>query len=297
VSVTRQALTFSSGKAVLQAVAAGPDDGIPLLLLHGFPEFWYGWRWQIDALAQAGFYVVAPNQRGYDTSDRPQAISDYAMPHLVSDVLAIADQAGWKRFCLAGHDWGAAVAWTVALRHPDRVSRLAILNVPHPAVMLRHVKTSPAQMLRSWYILFFQLPWLPERILGTGNFRLLASSLVRTSRRGTFSPEDLERYRKAWAQPGALRAMINWYRAAARYRPKITDPTVRVPTKILWGVRDQFLCFRMAEESLQFCQQGELVRFDDCTHWIQHEAPERVNRSMIEFFRQVAPLSGMDKTV
>jgi epoxide hydrolase 4 len=284
VSIARQALTFRNGNVALQAVAVGPDDGVPLLLLHGFPEFWYGWRWQIDALAQAGFYVVVPNQRGYDTSDRPQAISDYAMPHLVSDVLAIADQAGWERFCLAGHDWGAAVAWNVALRHPDRVSRLAILNVPHPTVMLRHVKTSPAQMVRSWYILFFQLPWLPERWLAARNFQVLASSLVRTSRHGTFSSEDLQRYRKAWAQPGALRSMIHWYRAAVRYRPEITDPIVRVPTRILWGVHDQFLRFRMAEESIRLCQQGELVRFDDCTHWIQHEAPERVNRLMIEFF-------------
>ena len=268
----------------MQTVAAGPEDGTPVLLLHGFPEFWYGWRHQIDALAGAGFRVVAPNQRGYDTSGKPPAISDYALPHLISDVLAIADQVGWERFCLAGHDWGAAVAWNVALQWPQRISRLMILNVPHPAVMLRHVKTSPAQMLRSWYILFFQLPSLPEKILAAGHFRLLASSLARTSRRGTFSSEDLGRYRQAWAQPGALRAMINWYRAAARYRPKIADPIVRVPTKILWGVRDPFLRFRMAEESLRYCQAGELMRFDDCTHWIQHEAPERVNRLMMEFF-------------
>ena len=220
----------------------------------------------MEALAEAGFRVVVPNQRGYDTSDKPKAVSDYAMPHLVSDILAIADQAGWERFCLAGHDWGAAVAWNVALQCPQRVSRLMILNVPHPVVMLRHLKTSPAQMLRSWYILFFQMPWLPERLLAARNFRLLASSLLRTSRRGTFSSEDLGLYRKAWAQPGALRAMIHWYRAAARYRPKIADPLVRVPTKILWGMRDPFLRFRMAEESLRYCQQGELVRFDDCTH-------------------------------
>jgi pimeloyl-ACP methyl ester carboxylesterase len=269
----------------LQAVAAGPEDGVPLLLLHGFPEFWYGWRHQIDALAGAGFRVIVPNQRGYDTSGKPSAISDYATPQLVSDVLAIADQAGWKQFCLAGHDWGAAVAWNVALQSPQRVSRLIILNVPHPAVMLRHVKMSPAQMARSWYILFFQLPWLPERLLAAGNFRLLTSSLVRTSRPGTFSVEDLQRYRKAWAQGGALRSMIHWYRAAARYRPKITDPMVRTPTKILWGVRDPFLRFCMAEESLRYCENGELVSFDECTHWLQHEAPERVNRLMIEFFR------------
>ena len=280
-----QTLTFRNGEVLLYAVAAGPENGIPLILLHGFPEFWYGWRHQMSALAEAGFRVVVPNGRGYDTSGKPPAISDYAMQHLVSDVLTIADQAGWGQFGLAGHDWGAAVAWNVALQWPQRISRLVILNVPHPTVMLHHVKTSPAQMARSWYILFFQLPWLPEKMLAAGNFRLLASSLVRTSRHGTFSSEDLLRYRKAWAQPGALRAMINWYRAAARYRPKITDPLVRVPTKILWGVHDRFLRFRMAEESLQYCQAGELVRFDDCTHWIQHEAPERVNHLMTEFFR------------
>jgi pimeloyl-ACP methyl ester carboxylesterase len=283
---TQQFITYQNGNVCLQAVCAGPEGGVPLLLLHGFPEFWYGWRWQMEALAEAGFRVVVPNQRGYDTSDKPEAISDYAVPHLVSDVLAIADQAGWERFCLAGHDWGAAIAWNVALQSPQRVSRLMILNVPHPAVMLRYVKTSLSQMLRSWYMLFFQMPWLPEKVLAARNFRLLASSLLRTSRRETFSSDDLGRYRKAWAQPGALRAMINWYRAAARYQPKMADPLVRVPTKILWGVRDPFLRFRMAEESLQYCQQGELVRFDDCTHWIQHEDPERVNRSMIEFFSE-----------
>jgi pimeloyl-ACP methyl ester carboxylesterase len=270
----------------LQAVAAGPETGTPLLLLHGFPEFWYGWHHQIDALAGAGFRVVVPNQRGYDTSGKPPAIADYALPHLTSDVLAIADQSGWERFCLAGHDWGAAVAWNVALQSPQRVSRLMILNVPHPAVMLRHLKRSPSQMIRSWYILFFQLPWLPERILAANNFRLLASSLLRTSRRGTFSDEDLRRYRQAWAQPGALRAMISWYRAAARHQPKIKNPLVRVPTKVLWGVHDPFLRFRMAEESLRYCEKGELARFDNCTHWLQHEAPERVNKLMIGFFRE-----------
>ena len=279
-------LTFRNGNVCLTAVAAGPEGGIPLLLLHGFPEFWYGWRRQIDALAESGFRVVVPNQRGYGTSSKPQSVSAYSVAHLTSDVLALADQSGWRRFCLAGHDWGAAIAWNFALQHPDRVSRLMILNVPHPSVMLRYVRTSPTQMMRSWYILFFQLPWLPEKLLAAGNFRLLVSSLVRTSRPEAFSAEDLRRYREAWSQPGALRSMIHWYRAAARYRPKIADPQVRVPVKILWGVHDPFLRFRMAEESLRYCQQGELVRFDDCTHWIQHEAPERVNRLMIEFFNE-----------
>lgn len=280
-------LTFRNGGVRLEAVAAGPEYGIPVLLLHGFPESWYGWRRQILPLADAGFHVIAPNQRGYDTSDAPGAVSDYTLPHLTADVLAIADQLRWERFCLAGHDWGAAVAWTLALQSPERVSRLVILNVPHPTVMLRHLKTSLRQLARSWYILFFQIPWLPERILSAQNFSVLARSMVRTSRTGTFSSADLEHYREAWSRPGALRGMIHWYRAAARYRPEITDPLVRVPTKILWGVRDSFLGFCMAEESLRFCSQAELVRFDQCTHWIQHEAPEQVNKLMADFFHSL----------
>ena len=277
-------LTFRNGAVRLEAIAAGPENGTPVLLLHGFPEFWYGWRHQIDLLANAGFRVIAPNQRGYDTSDAPKAVSQYALSHLTADVLAIADQSGWERFCLAGHDWGAAVAWALALQSPERIARLMILNVPHPTVMLRCVKTSLRQMIRSWYILFFQIPFLPEKILAARNFQVLIGSLVRTSRPGTFSSTDLERYRKAWSRPGALRGMIHWYRAFARYRPKIADPFVRVPTKVLWGVRDPFLRFRMAEESLRFCSEAELVRFDNCTHWIQHEEPEQVSQLMIEFF-------------
>jgi epoxide hydrolase 4 len=152
--------------------------------------------------------------------------------------------------------------------------------------MLRNVKTSLRQLVRSWYILFFQIPWLPEKMLAARNFQVLAQTMVRTSRPGTFSPGDLARYREAWARPGALRSMIHWYRAALRYQPKITDPLVRIPTKILWGVRDPFLRFCMAEESLRFCSQAELVRFDHCTHWVQHEAPEQVNRLMADFFHQ-----------
>jgi pimeloyl-ACP methyl ester carboxylesterase len=278
-------LTFHNGPLELHAVAAGPPDGPVLLLLHGFPEFWFSWRNQIEPLASAGFRVIVPDQRGYNTSSKPRGASSYALSHLTSDVLAIADQLGQARIFLAGHDWGAAVAWSVALLHPQRVAKLAILNVPHPSVMRRYLKTNRRQLRRSWYMFFFQLPWLPEAAFSAFNFRLGVRSLVRSSRPGTFSSEDLALYRAAWSQPGALTAMINWYRAAFRYRSKFTDSTVHVPTRILWGERDAFLLSDMADDSLRYCDRAELYTFANASHWLQHEEPTRVSELLIDFFR------------
>jgi pimeloyl-ACP methyl ester carboxylesterase len=278
-------LTFHNGPLERHAVAAGPPDGPVLLLLHGFPEFWFSWRNQIEPLASAGFRVIVPDQRGYNTSSKPRGASSYALSHLTSDVLAIADQLGQARIFLAGHDWGAAVAWSVALLHPQRVAKLAILNVPHPSVMRRYLKTNRRQLRRSWYMFFFQLPWLPEAAFSAFNFRLGVRSLVRSSRPGTFSSEDLALYRAAWSQPGALTAMINWYRAAFRYRSKFTDSTVHVPTRILWGERDAFLLSDMADDSLRYCDRAELYTFANASHWLQHEEPARVSELLIDFFR------------
>ncbi|HYL63393.1 MAG TPA: alpha/beta fold hydrolase [Candidatus Methylomirabilis sp.] len=277
-------LTLCNGGIQLHAVAAGPSTGPVVILLHGFPEFWYSWHRQIEPLASAGFRVVVPDQRGYNTSSKPRGAASYALPLLVSDVLAIADQLHAERFFLAGHDWGAAVAWTVAILHPERIARLAILNVPHPSIMLRFLKSNPRQLLRSWYIFFFQLPWLPEAAFSAFNFRLGCNSLVRSSRPGTFSTEDLANYRAAWSQPGALTAMINWYRNLLRSRTKFPDPTVRVPTRILWGVRDAFLLSDMAQASLRYCTDAHLIPFP-ASHWLQHEEPARVSELLIEFFR------------
>ena len=278
-------LTFQSGPIELHAVAAGPPDGPVVLLLHGFPEFWYSWRNQIEPLAAAGFRVIVPDQRGYNTSSKPRGSSSYALSHLISDVLAIADHLGQAHIFLAGHDWGAAVAWSVALLHPQRVAKLAILNVPHPSVMRRFLKTNRRQLRRSWYMFFFQLPWLPEAGFSAFNFRLGVKSLVRSSRPGTFSPEDLAQYRAAWSQPGALTAMINWYRAAFRYGSKFPDSTVHVSTRILWGERDAFLLSDMAHDSLRYCDSAELYTFANASHWLQHEEPARVSELLIDFFR------------
>ena len=289
-------LTFHNGPIHLHAVAAGPPDAPLVILLHGFPEFWYSWHKQIAPLAAAGFRVVVPDQRGHNLSSKPRGAANYTLSHLVSDVLAIADQLNAQKFFLAGHDWGAAVAWSTAILHPQRVAKLAILNVPHPSVMLRYLKSNLRQVRRSWYMLFFQLPWLPELAFSAFNFRLGTRSLLNSSREGTFSAEDLAQYRAAWSQPRALTSMINWYRGGARHRTKFPDSTVHVPTRILWGERDAFLLKEMAHDSLRYCDNAELYTFADATHWLQHEEPARVSQLLIDFFRsQPNPSPGPQK--
>jgi len=281
-----ETVVFQNDDVTLHAVAAGPTGGPVVLLLHGFPEFWYSWHKQIEPLAAAGFRVIVPDQRGYNRSSKPRGVASYAIPQLVSDVVAIADQLGQQRIFLAGHDWGAVVAWSTALLYPQRVARLAVLNVPHPSVMRRYLKTNRRQLRRSWYIFFFQLPWLPELFFSAFDFRIGVRSLVRSSRPGTFLPEDLALYRAAWSQPGAISAMINWYRALFRHRTRFPDRTVHVPTRILWGMRDAFLLAEMAQDSLRYCTEAELYTFAQASHWLQHEEPARVSELLIDFFRK-----------
>jgi pimeloyl-ACP methyl ester carboxylesterase len=280
-----ESLTFQNGSVKLHAVAAGRPTAPLVILLHGFPEFWYSWHKQIAPLADAGFRVIVPDQRGYNLSSKPRGAANYAMLHLVSDVMAIADQLHAEKFFLAGHDWGAAVAWSTALLHPQRVAKLAILNVPHPSVMLRYLRSNLRQIRRSWYMFLLQLPWIPELVFCASNFRFGTRALVNSSRADTFSANDLAQYRAAWSQPGALTAMMNWYRAAARHRGRFPDSQVHVPTRILWGEQDAFLLSAMAHDSLRYCDNAELHTFANSTHWLQHEEPQRVSDLLIHFFQ------------
>jgi len=269
--------TVDTNGVRLHVVQAGPETGPLVLLLHGFPEFWYGWNAQIDGLARAGYRVWAPDQRGYNLSDKPDGIEAYQLDTLVADVVGLIDAAGQQKAIIVGHDWGGIVSWWLAVSHPERVERLVILNVPHPAVTRKFIRQYPGQLLRSWYIAFFQLPVLPEWLMGANRSAMLARTLRTSSRPGTFSPNDLELYRTAWSQPGAVRSMINWYRALIR-RPPARRPSVRVtmPTLIIWGIHDRFLKRELAQASLRLCDDGR-VEYLDTTHWVQHEAPQRVN--------------------
>jgi pimeloyl-ACP methyl ester carboxylesterase len=270
----------------LHVITAGPKDGKPVLLLHGFPEFWFGWRKQIPALAQAGFRVIVPDQRGYNLSDVPKGVRPYAIPELGLDVIGLLDHFGIEQVNLVGHDWGAAVAWGVAITFPQRVRRLAILNVPHPLVIVNFLARSPSQMLKSWYMFFFQIPGLADWALRRNNFRSAVKSFLNSSQPGTFSDTEIAQYKKAWANSGGLTGMINWYRAMMHYRPPVpNDVRVHMPVLIQWGKRDAFLNHEMAEESLKLCDDGNLIFYENATHWVQHEEAEAVNQNLITHFR------------
>ena len=260
---------------------AGPEDGPLVVLLHGFPEFWYGWHRQIKPLADAGYRVIVPDQRGYNRSDKPDGVDSYRIETLAADVVGLLDAADRETAAVAGHDWGAAVAWWLALSYPERIESLTAVNVPHPTVMETTLRNSLSQLRKSWYMFAFQLPALPEAISTANNCRVLRRGLTNSSRPGTFSATDLERYRAAWQQPDALTAMINWYRAMGRYRPQPPRQQVSVPTLVMWGQQDDFLASTMADESLDYCDDAELVSFPSATHWVLHEEPEETADALL----------------
>jgi epoxide hydrolase 4 len=270
----------------LRVVEAGPDEGPLVVLLHGFPEFWYGWRNQIPALARAGYRVWAPDQRGYGSSDKPPGVAEYRVETLALDVVGLIRAAGVERAAaVVGHDWGAAVAWWVGIAHQERLERLVILNVPHPSrgVMKAAIRKRPRQLLMSWYVFAFQLPGLPEWFMRRQNWRILAANL-RGRTPESITREDRVRYREAWSVPGAITGMVNWYRAMLRHPPRAPGSTrVEVPTLILWGERDRYLTKKLAPLSLERCGQGRLITFPEATHWLQHDEPEEVNRALLEF--------------
>jgi pimeloyl-ACP methyl ester carboxylesterase len=183
---------------------------------------------------------------------------------------------------VVGHDWGAAVAWETALRHPDVVDRLGILNVPHPSVFEQTVRSNPRQLLRSWYMLFFQLPRIPEWLLSRSDYEPIARTLRSSSKPGTFSDQDLERYRAAWRHDGAVRSMLNWYRGLRRRVPEPSDDRVDPSTLVIWGENDEALIPEMAPKSVEYCRDGRLERFPSATHWVHHEYPDEVAELLVD---------------
>jgi epoxide hydrolase 4 len=191
--------------------------GLPPFLYICLPEFWYGWRKQIPALAEAGCRVIVPDQRGYNLGDKPKGVKNYRISTLVDDIVGLIDALEYEKVNLVGHDWGAVVAWILANKYPERLYRLSIMNVPYPAVMRRFLMRDLEQIRRSWYVFFFQLPWLPEAGMRQDNWRGAEYALRGSGKIHTFTNEDIEKYKEAWSQPGAMTAMINWYRAAILY--------------------------------------------------------------------------------
>lgn len=278
----------------MHVAIAGPEEGPLLILLHGFPEFWYSWRHQIGPLAQAGFRVVVPDQRGYNLTTKTPPFDIHT---LVGDITALMDACGAASAYVAGHDWGAAVAWGLATLQPERVKRLAILNVPHPAPMF-HALTGGnlRQLRRSWYIFFFQIPDLPEWALRRQNYANLHRMMKGSSLPHTFTEIDLARYQAAWAQPGALYAMIGWYRAllraSFRQNRQLSQTRVHVPTLILWGEKDIALGVELAEQSCDWVDDVQLVRFPNATHWVHEDEAEAVTQALLAHFGASAADAG-----
>ncbi len=270
------------------ALADGPAGGPLVLLLHGFPELSRSWRHQLPALAAAGYRAVAPDLRGYGGSDLG---GPYDLGTLARDVAGLVSALGRQRAVVCGHDWGGAAAWAAAVLEPQAVERLVVLNCPHPGVMAEELAVNPRQLRRSWYMLFFQLPALPEWLLG----RRRAAGVARALRggafvRSAFPPEELEIYRQAFARPQALTAALGYYRAAFRspaaLRREGRRRPIRAPTLVVWGVRDRFLGPETVElgKMARYFAPGNLpaVRHvEGAGHFVQNEAPERVNAEIL----------------
>jgi len=271
------------GDVRLHYVEAG--SGPLVVLLHGFPEFWFGWRLQIAQLAAAGFRVVAPDLRGYNESSRPDGVKAYAADKLADDINGLIHALGAESAFLVGHDWGGTVAWTTAMNHPEVVDRLVILDAAHPRTLGKGL-FKPRQLLRSWYFFFFALPWLPERIVRARRFRFFRRFL--RDARPAYTPEEMDRYVEAWSQPGSAAAMIDYYRASVRTPPKKAKAAIRTisaPTLVIWGQRDRFLGPTLAEPSrTDVPNLDRVVRLPDSSHWVHHDEAERVNELLVDFF-------------
>jgi len=276
--------TLSVNGVELHTVVAG--EGPLVVLLHGFPEFWFSWRHQIPALVAAGYRVAVPDQRGYNLSSKPRGSAAYRVGTLARDVLDLATALGGDRFHLVGHDWGGAVAWHTAQMAGDRLLSLSILNVPHPRRMAASFRTL-RQLRKSWYMFFFQLPWLPERAIRAGGFAGLRRMLARDpARPGAFTDEDVQRYVAALAQEGAVTGAVNWYRAAFRrgLGQTLKGAVVQVPTQVIWGQGDRYLGEELAEPGSSLVPDCRVLRIPDASHWVQVDAPDAVNQALLEFF-------------
>jgi len=269
-------------------VAEAGQDNSPdnlALCLHGFPELHFSWRHQMPLLAEKGYRVWAPNIRGYGATDRPDDVRDYAMDRLTQDVADLIDASGAKSVTLFAHDWGAIIAWAFAISKLRPLTRLIIMNVPHPGVAMREIKHW-RQIKKSWYIYFFQLPWLPERFLARRGGNAVGDLIARTACNAQlFGPEVRKIYSDASRRPGARTAMVNYYRALLRHRDTVNmrDLTVDVPTLMVWGEEDVALNIHCTEGTEEWVSDFTLKRLPGVSHWVQQDAPDQVNDILKEW--------------
>ena len=258
-----------------------------MLMLHGFPEFWYSWRHQITKFSDR-YRVVAPDLRGYNDSDKPQDLAAYDMSELIADVKGIVGGLGYDSCVLVAHDWGGAIAWNFAHTYPHMVQKLIVLNIPHPALFAKGLRT-PQQLLKSWYIFAFQIPWLPEFLFQLNDYQAIKNAFVEMAIDKTaFPTEDLIAYRDAAAKPGALTAMINYYRQAFKSLFSTQQPQwdiLQVPTLTIWGESDTALGKELTYGTEEYVSDWRVRYIPNCSHWVQQEQPELVNQYIEEFLK------------
>ena len=258
-----------------------------LILLHGFPEFWYSWRHQIPALAKH-FTVVAPDMRGYNESEKPSGVANYHIDRLTGDVGGLIRAFHEERAVIIGHDWGGGVAWSFAANYPHMTEQLVVLNCPHPGTFQKALQENRQQLRRSWYIFYFQIPWLPELGLRLFRRRFIAQAFRGMAvRKEAFPDKELHKYAEALETPGSARAAINYYRAAFRHRLRhgaIHLPQISRPTLLIWGEEDTALGKELTHDMDEyFSDRFEIKYIPKCSHWVQQEQPELVNQHLLEF--------------
>ena len=269
---------IEAGGVRFELAECGAGDRLALCL-HGFPELNFSWRFQMPMLAAKGWRVWAPNLRGYGASDKPDGVEAYRLDRLTTDVAALIDASGAKEVMLIAHDWGAIIAWHFAIRKIRPLVRLVIMNVPHPKVGIREIKHW-RQFRKSWYIFFFQLPWLPERMMGGKGAKGIKGAFYNMAvDKSRFPKAVLQTYADAALRPGAITAMINYYRALLRFRDGrgLGDARVEIPTLMIWGEEDAALNIRCTEGTEEWVPDFTLHRLPGVSHWVQQEAPEKVN--------------------
>jgi pimeloyl-ACP methyl ester carboxylesterase len=257
-------------------------EGPLMLMLHGFPEFWYSWRNQIPEFAK-DYKVVALDLRGYNESEKPQQQSAYVMSEFIKDVEGVIKGLGYDRCVLVAHDWGGAIAWNFANAHPQMVERLIVLNIPHPAKFAEGLLT-PGQLLRSWYIFFFQLPVLPELFLQASDYQFIGNAFTNMAvDKSAFSLADIEAYKDAASRRGALSAMINYYRNALNGLGQQEWRLLDMPTLMIWGEKDTALGKELTYGTEEYVRNLQIRYIPNCSHWVQQERPELVNQYIREF--------------
>ncbi|NEN05845.1 alpha/beta hydrolase [Diaminobutyricibacter tongyongensis] len=278
----REGYAKVSDDVTLHYVEAG--EGPLVVLLHGFPAFWYTWREQIAPLANAGFRVVAPDLRGYNLSSKPGDFTDYTADKPAADIRALIRELGSEKATVIGHDWGGSVAWTLAMNSPEVVDRLVILNAAHPRKLNEGLK-HPRQLRRSWYFFYFQLKGSPERHAERDNWKFFKEFLDANP---AYTDQQLDRYTEAWSQPGAVKGMIDYYRAAVRLGSKQKVLPISAPTLVIWGQGDRYLGADLAEPHAEDVPNLVAVeRLENASHWVHHDKAARVNELLVDFLAPV----------